>query len=52
LFVLATVAENGFPDKYLKKNDEYWCGDYYLPEYSQHLLFATGVASIVATKFW
>lgn len=46
----ANVAQNGFPEKYLKKNEAYWCGDYYLPEYAPSLLFATGVASIAALK--
>jgi predicted NACHT family NTPase len=47
----ARVLQNGFPEKYFKKNDAYWFGDYYLP-YAPHLLFAAGVASIVASKFF
>jgi hypothetical protein len=47
----AGVLKNGFPEKYLKKNDMYWFGDYYLP-YAPHLLFAAGVASMAASKFF
>jgi len=46
----ANVAQNGFPEKYLKKNNAYWCGYYYLPEYTPYLLLATGVACIAFSK--
>jgi hypothetical protein len=50
-FYFGEVAQNGFPEKYLKKNEQYWFGDYYLP-YAPHLLFAAGVASMAASKFF
>lgn len=46
------IAKNGVPDRFLLKNEKFWVGGYYIPDYYPEIMFVASAAIIVsACKF-
>ena len=42
------IAKNGVPDRFLLKNERFWVGGYYIPDYFSEIFFVASAAIIVA----
>jgi hypothetical protein len=42
------IAKNGVPDRFLKKNERFWVGGYYIPDYYPKFFFVASAAIIVS----
>jgi hypothetical protein len=42
------IAKNGVPDRFLKKNEKFWVGGYYIPDYYPKFFFVASAATIIA----
>jgi hypothetical protein len=42
------IAKNGVSDRFLLKNERFWVGGYYIPDYYPEILFVASAAIIVS----
>ena len=42
------IAKTGVPDRFLKKNESFWVGSYYMPDYYPEFFFVASAATIIA----